>query len=72
VLHYELLEISRRGRPRHTHGRNYNPNIGGAEIAENKIKRYLIVITIDYIDLKKKNRSSAFELRDAKSPIAPP
>jgi hypothetical protein len=29
---------------------------GVAEIAENKIKLYLIVITINYIDLKKKTR----------------
>jgi hypothetical protein len=29
----------------------------GAEIAENKIKWYLIVITINYINLKKKQES---------------
>jgi hypothetical protein len=36
------------------HGHNQSPNIGGAEIAKNKIKWYSTVITIDYIDLKKK------------------
>jgi hypothetical protein len=30
------------------------PNIVGAEIAENKIKWYLTIITIDYMDLEKK------------------
>jgi hypothetical protein len=30
-----------------------SPNIGDAEITENKIKLYFTVITIDYIDLKK-------------------
>jgi hypothetical protein len=34
-------------------GRNSSPNIGRAEIAENKIKWYLTVITIDHIDQKK-------------------
>jgi hypothetical protein len=36
------------------HWRNYSPNIGVTEIAENKMKWYLTVFTIDYIDLKKK------------------
>jgi hypothetical protein len=38
---------------RKVYGCNFSPNIGDAEIAENKIKWYLTVITIDYIDLKK-------------------
>jgi hypothetical protein len=33
---------------------NLSPNIGGAEIFENKIKWYSTVITMNYIDLKKK------------------
>jgi hypothetical protein len=32
----------------------------------------LTVITMDYIDLEKKNMRTAFELRVAKHPVAPP
>jgi hypothetical protein len=38
------------------HGRNWSPNIGGAEIAENKIKLYLTIVTLNYIDLKEKKQ----------------
>jgi hypothetical protein len=35
------------------------------------VERYSTAITIDYIDLKKKNRCATFELGGAKNPIAP-
>jgi hypothetical protein len=41
-------------------------------MSENKIKWYLTVITIDYINLKKKNRNFKFKLRGAKNPECPP
>jgi hypothetical protein len=39
-----------------------SPNIGGAKIAESKIKRYLTVITIDYMDLYKKKKTGVLHL----------
>jgi hypothetical protein len=54
-----------------TLGRDWSPNIESTKIAKHKIKWYLTVITIDFIDLKK-NMSATFELRGAKNSITPP
>jgi hypothetical protein len=48
-------------------------NIEGAQIAENKIKRYSIVITIDCMDLKKKKTGTLHLNSEALKPYyAPP
>jgi hypothetical protein len=46
------------------------PKYWGAEIAENKIKRYFTVVTVDYVE--EKNIGATFELGGAKKPYCAP